>query len=234
MVELQGQPSRRARRVYQKGASMNRVLIVSFLLVVLLAACAPDPRKEAEAFATRTEAEQSALNQEQAREQKAELHRIEMEKKQARLQELNDGFNRFIRVMFFCTIVFAVVFMFYSTRSAIESFNKVTVGLAEAAAHRAMVRANLIALDPQTRQFPILLQHVGKGVFSATNFNTNSTLLLDTRNEPDRQMISAMGAVQYAGALAQEAAKADDPTGVSIIQTPVINWIEDKRGVENG
>jgi hypothetical protein len=92
-------------------------------------------------------------------------------------------------------------------------------GIGNAIVQAAELRAKLIPLDRHTRQFPLV--YLEKGKFLLANPNVDGTLLLDTRNAPDREMIMAMGATQYAGALAQEARKANDPAGVSIIRAPV-------------
>lgn len=208
---------------------MKRYLILLMLAGLLLSACGPDPKREAEAFAIRTEAEQAALNQAQAREHAEQMNaiaeqeaRIEADHKAAIAQEWRDGLNRSIRVMFFFGIVYACAFLFFGTRSMIVSVHTVSTGLAEAAARRAMVKANLIYLDPKTRQFPMLLQYLGKGRYALANGNTDDVMLLDTRSAPDRQMIATSGLTQLAGAIAQEAAKSSDPAAIAVMQPTMV------------
>lgn len=208
---------------------MRKVMVLLSLLF-LISACAPDPRKEAQALEIRSRAEQEALNQEQARQQSAELHVVALEEAQleagheaATAQEWRNGLNRSIRVMFFFGIIYAAVFMFYGTRSMIVSFDIASRGLAKAAARSAMVRANLVYLDPKTRQFPILLQYLGKGRYSLANANADDVMMLDTRIEPDRQMIATSGLTQLAGAVAQEAVKSSDPAGIAVMQLPMVS-----------
>jgi hypothetical protein len=105
--------------------------------------------------------------------------------------------------------------IFIGARSTIQAYATTTHGLAQAAVRAAEVRANLIALDPETMQYPVFLQYLGKGLFSAVNLNTNAVTLLDSRSDPDRQMISAAGAVQLSGKIAREARLSSDPAGVS-------------------
>ena len=56
-------------------------LLPTILLVMLISACAPDPRKEAEAYATRIEADQNALNSEQNRQHAEQLHQFELQRR---------------------------------------------------------------------------------------------------------------------------------------------------------
>lgn len=208
---------------------MKRYLILLIFTGLLLSSCGPDPKREAEAYAIRVEAQESAANQQLAREHAEQMNavavreaQIEAEHKAAVAQEWRDGLNRGIRVMFFFGIVYACAFLFYGTRSTIVAFHTVSTGLAEAAARRAMVRANLIYLDQKTRQFPMLLQYLGKGRYALANGNTDDVMMLDTRNAPDRQMIATSGLTQLAGAIAQEAAKSSDPAGIAVMQPTMV------------
>ena len=208
---------------------MKRILLI-MALVWLVSGCAPDPRKEAKAFQIRSQAEQEAANSEAARAHQQELNAIETQNRQIEEQhreataaEWRAGLNT---VIHYGLLTFAVVLCFVLvmvSRSFSNSFATVTEGVAKALVRRAEVRANLIRLDPETRQYPVYLERLGNGRYSAVNFNTSEVLLLDVRKEPDRQMIAAMGAVQYAGALAQEARQSNDPTGVAMINAPVID-----------
>lgn len=209
---------------------MKRLLIFLAMAGLLLSACAPDPRKEAQAFEIRTQAEQDALNAAQTRRQDAEIHAIAVEEakieaghKAATAAEWRNGVNRFIRVTFFFVIVELCVFLFYGTRTMIVSFDIASKGLAKAAARKALVSANLIYLDPKTRQFPMLLQYIGKGKYSLVNGNADDVMMLDTRNAPDRQMIATSGLTQLAGAIAQEARQSSDPAGISVMQPVIVS-----------
>jgi hypothetical protein len=212
-----------------RSLKMKRYMILILLLVVLTA-CAPDPRKEAQAFAIRTQAEQDALNADAQRQHAQEVHDIQVQQleleeqhREATAQEWRNGLNRMLYYGFYVATAALCFMIFMGARSMTKSFAEMTEGISAAIVRAADVKANTIRLDPVTRQFPVYLQYLGAGRFSAVNFNTNSVLMLDTRNDPDRQMIAAMGAVQYAGALAREARQSEDPTGVALIQAPIVD-----------
>jgi hypothetical protein len=59
------------------------------------------------------------------------------------------------------------------------------------------------------------------------NPNTGSVIMLDVSNAAGRQLITTAGLTQLAGVIAQEAAKSQDPAGVSVIRPPVVNWRDD-------
>jgi hypothetical protein len=81
------------------------------------------------------------------------------------------------------------------------------IGAGRAAARAAIVRANLIPLDAATRQFPLLLNYLGRGRYSLLDPNTEMVTLLDTRQPADRDKFRQMGMVKLAGVVAQEAGK---------------------------
>lgn len=208
---------------------MKRILLI-MALVWLVSGCAPDPRKQAEADKIRMEAEQNALNAKQMREQRRALDAVQLQnaqleasQKEATAKAWRDGWNMTLRFAFYVFTAGVCYVLFMASRSIATSVATTTEGLSAAIVRAAEVKANLIYLDEKTRQYPVFLQHLGKGRFSLVNPNANAVLLLDTRNEPDRQMIAAMGATQYAGALAREARQSEDPTGVSMINAPVID-----------
>ncbi len=211
---------------------MNRwsLLILMVCAFMTITACAPDPRKDAQAEQIRSEARQNALNQQQARQQKAALDavalqnaQLEASQKQATAQAWSAGWNMTLKFAFYVFTAGVCYVLFMASRSIATSFATASEGLSTAIVRKAEVRANLIALDPVTRQYPIYLQYLGNGRFSAVNLNVNAVLMLDTRSEPDRQMIAAMGATQYAGALAREARQSNDPAGMAMINAPVID-----------
>jgi hypothetical protein len=208
---------------------MKRVLF-ALLVLILLSGCAPDPRKAAQADQIRLEAKQNAMNMEQARMQKAALDAVQLQNaqveaghKQATAQAWRNGWNMTLKFAFYVFTAGLCYVLFMASRSIATSFATTTEGLSAAIVRAAEVKANLIQLDPVTRQYPLFIQHIGKGRFSALDMNRNIVLLLDTRSEPDRQMIATAGAVQYAGALAREARQAHDPAGVSMLQTPIVD-----------
>jgi hypothetical protein len=202
-------------------------LIILVLLSFSLIACQPDPRKEADAYATRVQADQDALNQQQNRDNAAQMQaaqmaewRLQQGHREAVAQKWRNALNNTIQIGSWFVIAALCYFVFFSTRSVTQAVQVASVGISQALVDRAHVRAHLIPLDPTTRQYPALLHHIGKGRFALVNPNANSVMILDTRSEPDRQMIAAMGAVQYVGVLSREAGKSMDPAGVSVIQAP--------------
>lgn len=208
---------------------MKKILILIFALITLTA-CVADPRKQAQADQIRLEAEQNALNQEQARAQKATMDavtlqnaQLEASQKQATAKAWRDGWNLTLKYAFYVFTAGMCYVLLMASRSIATSFATTTEGISTAIVRAAEVKANLIQLDPVTRQYPVYLQYLGNGRFSAVNLNVNAVLMLDTRSEPDRQMIAAMGATQYAGALAREARQSDDPAGMAMINAPVID-----------
>lgn len=199
---------------------MNRFLPI-LLLLFFVSACAPDPRKDAEAYKTRIEADQFALNSEQNRQQAEELHQFELQSQamnqdnQKAIQEQWQlAMNRAIW-MGSLTIILSVCLVIISvTRTA----NRTIEGIGMAIVRRADVAANLIRLDKITRQFPLFIQQ-----HAVHNPNTGSVTMLDAGREADRQLIATSGATQIAGVIAQEARQSNDPTGVAMVQPPIVD-----------
>lgn len=204
---------------------MKKLLPIIFLLL-LITACAPNPVKEAQGYQIKEQADQDALNQSQQRQQDQQLHEIQIQQlqleeqhREATAKEWRAGLNRMIHYGF----IFGTIGVCVSLLALAFAFSYSSIGTAKAFARAAEVRANLIPLDRVTRQFPLVLQYIGRGKVSLTNINTGETLLLDTRNEPDRQLIATSGATQIAGVIASEARQSTDPAGVAIVQPPVID-----------
>jgi hypothetical protein len=148
---------------------------------------------------------------------------LDQQNREAITAQWQKGLNMILRYAFFVMTAAVCFVIFMGARSIATSFATATEGISTALVRAAEVKANLIYLDERTRQYPVFLQYLGQGKFSLVNPNVNAVLMLDTRSEPDRQMIAAMGATQYAGALAREARQSDDPTGVSMIQAPIVD-----------
>lgn len=204
-------------------------MLILLVLTVLLAACQPDPRREAEAYATRSQADLEAANAEQARQQSEELHQVEMQKaqidletKQATADSWRHGVNLFFRVVFWFAIAAVCYTLFVGAQKTVDAYGKVTAGVGDAIVRAATVRANLIQLDVKTRQYPVFLNYIEKGKYALVNPNTNSTILLDTRNEPDRQMIASVSGVQIAGMIGYEARKSNDAASIALISPPIV------------
>lgn len=207
---------------------MKRWILLLSLMVVI-SACSPDPRKEAQAYQIREQADQDALNQQQNRAHAEKLHAFRLEQleveqghREATATEWRNGMNTMIRYGFIVSTfsVCAIILMFGI--GGARGVYVATSGIGKAVARLAEVRANLIYLDRATRQYPLHLQYVGNGKYSMTDPNDGSTLMLDTRNEADRQKIQGAMNARYAGTLAEKAQKANDAASVAIIQAPTI------------
>jgi hypothetical protein len=189
------------------------------VLVILMTSCAPDPRREAQAFQIREQTEQDVLNQTQNRAHAEQLQLIQVQERQAIAQENIAAWKRSIKfISIFGTIAICIALLALAVSFSYGSFR-----FAMASARRADVRANLLPLDPATRQFALLLHHVHGGKWSLHNPNTGSVLMLDESIAADRQLIATAGATQIAGVIAQEASKSNDPAGVSVIKPPIVD-----------
>lgn len=199
-----------------------RFILCLCLVIALLTSCAPDPRREADAFATQSEAEQLTKDAEQQRANEQELHNEKMQNLEASQTELQNAINQLIR----SGTLFAEFTLMLLILGAGVSGVWMMLGTSKAYVIWAENKANQIPLNPTTRQFP-LFKYVGKGFVSLTNPNDNSTLLLDTRNEPDRAKIIAMANVQHSGALAHEARLSHRPGEVAQIPAAqIIDHVE--------
>lgn len=196
---------------------MKHYLLIT-LFVILLVSCSPDPRKEASAYATTTQADQQAADQAQDRDTRYELDQIRIQNEQAAQAEKQAATARIIRWVSY----FILTALCFSITSSGLAYSWAVIGVGRGISESAQLKARLIPLDPRTRQFP-LLTYVGKGRYTLANPNADSVMLLDSRNAPDRQMIAAMGYTQAAGAIAQEAALAQDPSGVSMVNPQIVD-----------
>lgn len=192
---------------------MSRALIL-IPFVLLLAACAADPRDAAQADVMRLRANQDALDRQQARLLSAALAALRAQEEQAISAARIEARAMLWRWAGRAGTVFLLALALGGAWAA--------VGAGRAASRLVELRARLIPLSGETFQYPLIIQYIGQGRYSLTNPNTGQTLRLDTRNAPDRQLIAAVGATQIAGLLAMRAAKSKDPAGVAIIRPPVI------------
>jgi hypothetical protein len=201
---------------------MNKLFFL-FALIFFLSSCAPDPRNAADAYATQSQADQAALDAAQQRSFLADQHALELQQANAQLAMQIAARNRLVTTLSYtgsaalgaiilASLAIIVVTMINSSRAV-----KVYV------MRRAEVHANLIPLDPVTRQYPLFIQYTGKGNFSLTNPNTGQVLLLDTNNEADRQAIAASAQVATAGILAAAASHARSPQDISRIRPTIID-----------
>lgn len=180
----------------------KRIFILLLALIALsVSACAVDPRKDAAGYAARIEADQSALNQTQARRILNEDHAVELSHEIATVQEWSAAENKVVHVG---AIALQIILWMIAVPGGI-ALAIALIGTGTAWVRYVHVRANLVPLDRVTRQYPQLITYVGRGRYAISNLNVDSTRLLDTRQDADRQMILGMSNVQYAGALGHEA-----------------------------
>ena len=201
-------------------------LLPTILLVMLISACAPDPRKEAEAYATRIEADQNALNSEQNRQHAEQLHQFELQRRamdQENQKAIQPQWQLALNRAIWGGSITLIIVVCFSVVSVTRTINQTVEGVGAAFVRRADVGANLIPLDRVTRQFPLFIQHVHGDKYALHNPNAGSVVMLDVSNPADRQLIATSGATQIAGVIAQEARQSTDPAGVSIIQPPIVN-----------
>jgi len=201
-------------------------LLPTILLVMLISACAPDPRKEAEAYATRIEADQNALNSEQNRQHAEQLHQFELQRRamdQENQKAIQPQWQLALNRAIWGGSITLIIVVCFSVVSVTRTINQTVEGVGAAFVRRADVGANLIPLDRVTRQFPLFIQHVHGDKYALHNPNVGSVVMLDVSNPADRQLIATSGATQIAGVIAQEARQSTDPAGVSIIQPPIVN-----------
>lgn len=182
-------------------------------LVMTLAACAPDPRDAADAYATTTQADQAAADAEQARIERQRLADYDAQRKEAAATEVDAGIKTFVRFATFTAVLVLIAFA-VSLSIMLRDIGR---GAGLAAVTAMDLKARLVPLDPITRQYPLLLQSIGKGQFSLTNPNTDSVLILDTRKDADRLMILSMARTQATGSLARESRLSLQPGEVSRI-----------------
>ncbi len=196
---------------------MRRVIIIA-LLAFALSACAPDPRREADAYATHKQADEQAAAQEQARAQKAETYDLWM----SHLREV----SQWISTMMMTSMVAAMFTVFISLSSLGIGISIIIVSASISTAKRNLARPNLIRLDPITRQYPLLITKISDGKYTLSNPNTESVTMLYDRNPADRMMIQAMSATQHDGALAYQARMSHRPGEIAQIQAPQIIEVE--------
>lgn len=190
-------------------------LMVVGLLAVCLATCAPDPRNQADADATRLLAEQDAADQQQQRQQNAQDFGLKLAEREQVSAQWVRSLQDFIR----WSMVFATAAICLALLGGGFGLGFYFVGRSRVAVNAAALRASLIGLDAATGQYP-LIKYEGHGMISLTDPNTGMTLKLDTRNDADRQMIATSGAVRLSGIVSHNAAMhKTDPAGVALVGT---------------
>ncbi len=192
-------------------------LIFTFGLLALLSAlpsltaCSPDPRRQADADATRLQAESQVASDEQARAQDAQEHEIKTNFVKTAAPYINAAIKTSLIALMFTA--FVVIASFGVGMSAI------TISAGIATSRRNLSRPNQFKLDKSTHQFPLLMTPIGEGRYTLTNPNTNSVTYLNERNEGDKLMIQAMAATQFIGEMATRASLSHKPEAIASITT---------------
>lgn len=209
---------------------MNKLIPLALLVAALfLGACDPfkaeQIRAESEASAQAVEVAQYAANQEQARQFAADRHNFDMIKAEQARQVYDAALPTIKTVARVAAwtggLAFAIALAGLILSGA-YTVQATAAGLGAAMVRAATVRANLIYVDPKTGQLPVFL-YEGHGKYSMVMPGVAGVIPLDTRHEPDRQMIATQGAALETWLLAREASRSDDPAGVSIISPKAID-----------
>jgi hypothetical protein len=196
----------------------RRLVFLAILAAAILAACGTDPRNQADAERTQALTEQDTLDRAQARNQAAAAGAINLQEKQALSAERIAAETRLIRWASIAGAL-AIAGAILATAAGV---GWAAIGTGRAAARLASIRAGLIPLAESTRQYPLILSYVGRGKYTLCNPNSGGVYELDTQRPEVKQMITAAGAVAYAGVIAREARRSQDPAGVAIIQPAII------------
>ncbi len=192
---------------------MKRIIII-VLLMFVTTSCVADPRREADAYATRKAAEMQAYAQKQALQQDAEEHALLMEK----LREV----GAWISTMMMTTMIAVMFTVFVSMASLGIGVSFASIGTGIGMAKRELVKPHQIKLDRVTHQYPILPVYLGNGKYSLTNPNDGSVLMLDTNNPADMLKVRAAFGVQHTGTLAHHARLSHKPGEIAQIDAPQI------------
>lgn len=195
----------------------NFYLLLLLIPLILLTGCR-QPVKSARAYAIQSAADQAALDRESQRRYSKAIGEIQLAERQATSNAKIAARENFIWWSSLAGVVAVVVLIL----SFAGSLSYTAVGYAQAVVKQAELNATLVALDKGTRQFPLLTTYVGKGRFAVHNPNTGACYILDTRQEPDARMIAAAGLTQVSGVIAQEAAKSKEPSGVAMVNPPMV------------
>jgi hypothetical protein len=192
------------------------VLIVALFSIALTTACQPDPRLDADAYATRTDAEQRAADETQQREIKQDDHIYWSTRWQAASVKIDQMTAAALTVSKW-TVSLVIIALGVSIARSLYVIGN---GYGQVTLQRLELRSRLIPLDPVTRQYPLLLEKIGEGKFTLTNPNTDSVLMLDTHKAADRMMVLAMARTQGLGTLARESRLSLKPGEVAGLDLP--------------
>lgn len=201
---------------------MRRILLLS-LLILLLTACSPDPRSVAEAEATTRQSQQAALDAEQARAQEAVKFALQQRQAEELSAQWIKAWSSFVTIsMWFVTVAAVVGLLALAT-----GFSFMAVNTGRAVGQAALVKANLIYMDKNTRAYPLFLQHTGQGKFTLTDMTTGLVRELDIRDKGHRDLIAGANMARLAGVVAFEARHhRTDPGGVFLASESARHLLE--------
>lgn len=204
---------------------MKRLALAAVLLLILTSCQTYDPRKDADAYATRRAADQNALNQEQTRQQSQDLHELEVTRQNLEIEQKQATAKQWVNAKRIIITAFgwsAGIGIFVAVLMTAVSYSLSTYGVARATMQGAELRANLIYADPATGLFP-MLRHVHGNKYYLANGSTGSILQLDVTQPADRQLIAAYQVIAATGVLANASAESKDPAGVALINPPIVH-----------
>ena len=205
---------------------MRPVFLFAFLFfAVLIVGCKPDPRKEAQAYAIKSDADLKAQVTQQELDKQAaldaqKLRRVEVVT--AREEALAKTKTALWRIFWFLVIPTLAGCSVYYLAHLTQAAAYATHGLAEATVMAAQLQAKLVHLD-KSGTFPLIPIFKNDEIIALIEPNRRVLMPTDQRDEGSPQMIDGATAIQHTYVLAQHAVKhEEDPTGVSIIgQSPV-------------
>lgn len=204
---------------------MKRILLL-LCLMSALSACVPSPEAEARALAIKIAAEQKALSDAQTRQIAATQNALDV-REQERIQDIADagvdGVKNGVQTFGFWVVAAIAVAIIYFVLSAGKSAGDTTYDLGQAAVDAADLKAHQIYLDKETGQYPVLIQSIGNGRFTATDFNVGETWELDMSHPADQLMVRNSGAVRYAGVISRNASQSRDPEGVASVRPLILD-----------
>ena len=197
---------------------MSRLVVTALMIgagLVILASCAPDPRNQADAYRVTVLADQAAADQAEARAART------VHDNQAAAELVSTEAARVAAWRWFITVASIAGCVVVACLAIGTSWAAVGAGRAVATMAERKAAVITFGLNELTRQYPVLMTYIGAGRFTLANPNTQSVLMLDSRQPGDRQAIRAAGAIQLAGAVAREARRSTQPEGVAVITSGV-------------
>jgi hypothetical protein len=201
------------------------------LLIFLLTSCGTDPRDAADAYATTSQADQTAADAELTRTITAEEQAQKMAEAKATEAERVAAKNRVIR---YASIFGTICLIACMIGTAYVYYKYLAPGLANAAILAADIKARCIPLDPKTRTYPAVIHYLSNGRATISLPGQSAVLLLDKPHEPNEQQIAVQGQTQAIGLLADAAKGSKQESQLGLLPMPdVINAMDIKNLTDN-